>query len=407
MKKFLPFFLGLFCAISAIGQNQVLKNPEPPSYKKCVDPIMNSSPYDELKLDSVIIESWNSTDSIYTNSNRDIYQYSNGKEVRYTHFNWDNNTGEWALSFKNEYSYDANGYQILNIGSIWDASALKWNYGSKNEMYKNQNGKDTLSYSYIWNSTLGDWIPGMRYLYYYNEAGTQTYFLLCQWNAGNSAWDSVYKSDFYQDKSGVDSLEIWSFWDAGSGKWNVSGKAKSFKNESGLDTLTYQYHWSPESSEWIVSQKSVDEYNNNGEDSVTSIYSWNSSENQWQGLIRYEMTYGTDKSFVNQYSGQDGQWVFTSRVISYYSGYTVTGIKNPATFEISVYPNPAREFIMIDLNDNSNSATIEIYNIQGKKVLYQRITGKEPINISDLPKGIYLYKIVNQGIHSTGKFQVE
>jgi hypothetical protein len=407
MKKFLPFILGLLCTFPAIGQNQALKNLQVPTYKKYVDQIVKSAPYDDLKLDSMIIESFNSTDSIYTNSNLDVYNYSNGKEVLSTHYNWDNNTAKWAVSFKNEYTYDANGYQILNISWNWDAIASQWNHGYKSETYNDQNGNDTLNLNYNWNSTLGDWVAGVKNMYEYNDAGTQTHYLMCQWNGGNATWDSVIKTDFYQDEFGVDSLSLTSFWDQGTARWNTTNKAKSFKNEAGLDTLINQYQWSAELNEWIPSQKSEVKYNQNGVDSLVTVYSWNSIDSVWMGVIMFAMSYEADKSFVNQYMGQDGQWLFFSKITYYYSEYTPTGIKNPSNTEVGVYPNPARDFIMVNMPGASNSATIELYNIQGMKVLDQRLQEGKQVSTNGLPKGLYLYKITNNGIRSVGKLMIE
>jgi hypothetical protein len=406
MKKILSLILGIMTTFSANAQNQNLKSPVIPSYKKAIDQIMNLKSYDGLKIDSIVNESWNSSDSTFTNSNKDTWQYSNGKGVLAMHYNWDNNAGEWVASFKNEYSYDVNGYQILNISSIWDASASQWNQASKSVMNPDQNGNDTLAFSFNWDKTLGEWAPGSKYVYDYDESGNQIYFLLFQWSAGNTTWDSVYKSDIYRDENGKDTTVLTSFWDAGTSQWNTTNKSKSFYDESGVDTLTCQYNWSAESNDWMITQKNVPEYYMNGEDSVVSVYGWNSVENQWAGSFRFEMLYETDKSFVNQYMWLDGQWQFFSKITTYYSEYLPSGISNPVE-ETGVYPNPAREFIVIDMPDISNTATIQIFNVQGKKVLDQKIPDGKQISTSGLSKGIYLYRIINNRNSSTGKLVIE
>jgi hypothetical protein len=60
---------------------------------------------------------------------------------------------------------------------------------------------------------------------------------------------------------------------------------------------------------------------------------------------------------------------------------------------ISVYPNPANNYLRIDIANNDVSG-IDIYNITGQKVLSQNKTGNSgTVNISSLPKGSYLLKI--------------
>ncbi|MEP1490000.1 MAG: discoidin domain-containing protein [Algibacter sp.] len=66
-------------------------------------------------------------------------------------------------------------------------------------------------------------------------------------------------------------------------------------------------------------------------------------------------------------------------------------ISNFNTSRFSIYPNPSAE--IINLTGVIENDTIEIYNIFGTLVLKTRDT---QINISDLPKGIYLAKTLKQ-----------
>ena len=38
----------------------------------------------------------------------------------------DTTSGEWIMDFKDEYSYDVNGNQILNARYLWDTSSQQW-----------------------------------------------------------------------------------------------------------------------------------------------------------------------------------------------------------------------------------------------------------------------------------------
>jgi zinc metalloprotease ZmpB len=55
-----------------------------------------------------------------------------------------------------------------------------------------------------------------------------------------------------------------------------------------------------------------------------------------------------------------------------------------------IYPNPATDKITIDLNGN-NSINLSIYNIVGE-LLFHKELYKSEIDISFLPKGIYIIK---------------
>ncbi len=73
-----------------------------------------------------------------------------------------------------------------------------------------------------------------------------------------------------------------------------------------------------------------------------------------------------------------------------------TAISSEPTEEIrlyQIYPNPANSNITIE-SQILSSASIELYNLNGMKVLQQKITAnKQIINISAYPVGMYTYKI--------------
>jgi hypothetical protein len=71
------------------------------------------------------------------------------------------------------------------------------------------------------------------------------------------------------------------------------------------------------------------------------------------------------------------------------------GIAIPSKTIFNIYPNPANSILNIT-SEIAEPATIEIYNLNGSKILKQRMT--EPhhsINISDFTAGVYFIKIDN------------
>ncbi len=65
---------------------------------------------------------------------------------------------------------------------------------------------------------------------------------------------------------------------------------------------------------------------------------------------------------------------------------------------IKVYPNPAKDFLYIDLeNENIEFDKINFYDISGKVVLSSSLRGtKQSIDISDLENGIYYVRVGKQ-----------
>ena len=56
--------------------------------------------------------------------------------------------------------------------------------------------------------------------------------------------------------------------------------------------------------------------------------------------------------------------------------------------EVALYPNPVRDILNIEIENDIQS--IEIYNIQGQKVLS---SNQKQINVSDLATGMYMVRI--------------
>jgi len=82
----------------------------------------------------------------------------------------------------------------------------------------------------------------------------------------------------------------------------------------------------------------------------------------------------------------------------------ITGLSNTSNYSdvIRIYPNPASDFLSIELNEDLIFSELSIYNLNGSLVknydIAQNIPEKITIDISDLKNGIYIVKL--SGIHS-------
>ena len=73
----------------------------------------------------------------------------------------------------------------------------------------------------------------------------------------------------------------------------------------------------------------------------------------------------------------------------------INGINNILTNGLKVYPNPASEYIQIDLPKEFIYGTIQIIDLSGRISLDKRISkANSTINISELETGIYLIKLI-------------
>lgn len=78
--------------------------------------------------------------------------------------------------------------------------------------------------------------------------------------------------------------------------------------------------------------------------------------------------------------------------------------------DFSVYPNPASNMVTVQYSNASNTtATIAVYDLQGKQVLQQEATIENNqcrISIASLQSGLYLMKITTADASVTKKLMV-
>jgi len=88
-----------------------------------------------------------------------------------------------------------------------------------------------------------------------------------------------------------------------------------------------------------------------------------------------------------------------------YSKVLTANIRNSAaTVEVSVYPNPAVDAIHFNTNEAAN---VEIYSMNGAKVVAQQADATTAVSVSNLASGYYIYRITTQnGAIQNGKIQV-
>ncbi|RLD86070.1 MAG: hypothetical protein DRJ02_09235 [Bacteroidetes bacterium] len=74
--------------------------------------------------------------------------------------------------------------------------------------------------------------------------------------------------------------------------------------------------------------------------------------------------------------------------------------------EALVFPNPGSSYLRVRVAAQYKQSTFMLYDISGKQVLSQQITGKwAEVNTTFLKTGTYIYKIYNnEGLFERGKW---
>lgn len=89
-----------------------------------------------------------------------------------------------------------------------------------------------------------------------------------------------------------------------------------------------------------------------------------------------------------------------------------SGVKNINETDSRVYPNPAKDFISINIETSRSSEVfVNLFNIAGKLVQtnsFKVASGKQilPLDISNVSSGLYIYNIQTEKGLKTGKFSI-
>mgnify|MGYP003631040605 CR=1 FL=1 len=86
---------------------------------------------------------------------------------------------------------------------------------------------------------------------------------------------------------------------------------------------------------------------------------------------------------------------------------TLSISENELQAAISLYPNPAKDYISINTKNNLEISNVEIYSLLGQKVKSQRVSEDNRVDVSSLSKGMYLMKISADGNSITKKIVIE
>jgi len=110
-------------------------------------------------------------------------------------------------------------------------------------------------------------------------------------------------------------------------------------------------------------------------------------------------------------SATNGYVVGNEKTLLKYGKLTNTGSPILETLQFKVYPNPAKDkFEVKSSKFNAKSATIEIYNITGKKLLDKQISaGTETveIDVKPLKNGVYFCRVSFENSSSTHKIIIQ
>ncbi|WP_417589712.1 T9SS type A sorting domain-containing protein [Owenweeksia hongkongensis] len=237
--------------------------------------------------------------------------------------------------------------------------------------------------------------------------------------SGQNAWftgtnhyakllNSYLYSPIYSIKGGL--CYRLSFWHQYETEYSFDGGLVEFTLDSGSTWQTLGSYWSTDSL-WYNTPaiQSLDAFKP-GWSGISN--GWVKAEKSlqvfWDGKVQFRFRFASNASM----SGEG--WAIDDICMELInSGCQTIGQIEPVTIkkDISVYPSPASNHIMVKLpyESSKKSWTCIIYNLQGQAILTKQFSQNDSevykINVAHLPTGLYNIKLSNnQGIEQIERF---
>ncbi len=305
---------------------------------------------------------------------------------------------------KVEFYYNEKGQNTSLINFSWSTSLMAYELKEKKEFSYNENGQCSSEHYYLWDKTLNEWVVKNRTDKSYDGNGQVLLSNYYQWIKEENKWDFMSKTDYSNTYNiGNKQLEYITSFTTKKGSTDIERKKWEFGSYEDGKVIRL-YNW--QTNNWVETYK---EYYFFGTNQVFIKY----SGPQMSGQLTYDMNFRYSslvvpenylfddcllplkydyKYMITSIVGFSGLW--TKRY--YYSPMIITGLNNQELSRISVFPNPATDFINIQWTGNQQNMNVELYDIAGRKVLNAKIHNNSRLSVKHYRGGIYLINIVDE-----------
>ncbi|MDD4224907.1 MAG: T9SS type A sorting domain-containing protein [Mariniphaga sp.] len=344
----------------------------------------------EAKNKLMISKQWDSeTESLYIIDRSEMEFDNQGRMISMLTYSREEPSDELELFSKTEISYDASG-RLKSVKYFSVGETTDWQFDMEQKYEYNPDG--TLKESNTWLEEEGEVYNASKEIYTYNASGNPELSRMYYFMEGMEILFNEYRMTY--DASGrLIEEEGWSVNFFTFELEKSSRTVTTYNAVSDVATDTY-YRWDSTAEGWNAESK--DEY----------VYgSTNFSEVVYPAYYSSYIATGATGSdlfhkIVNQIktSSFDGTtWVFDEKTDYYYSSTGNSNVDPKQSEPVKIWPNPASETVKINWGvEYDDLLTLEIFRIDGTKVLEQITYSGKDIPISHLNRGIYIFRLLDE-----------
>ncbi len=390
--------------ISSISSFYINSGQMTPSYK--LDFVYNT----QNQITEQINYNWDNTNNIWTFASKETYDYTNATALPtvISTYNWDQTNNVWINNMRGTVVYDANMDMQSMQTDIWDSANNVWNNMTLTSRTYAAPHKLQEEIQQNWDATNTVWQNNYKKSYTYtpNGSGEDIFHLSQLWDSGSNTWADTSKSLATVTANNEITHVEYYYMDANTNNW--AGTVKRDFIYNGAQVSVERTNWDGANSAWFsdATYKQIYQYDMNFGTSdliIPNAFNTNSVySNIYPNTIPNFDTFRNkilDITTYNRPTPTD-TWSLTAKQFFKYSSQT-SAITQADIIDAKVFPNPFTNQIRFE--SEAPDFDVKISDINGKQLYQSRLHFGDIIDLSFLPKGIYLYHLQAGDKFNNGK----
>lgn len=260
----------------AFDANGNMISEESSEWDNSTEEWINSFKKTQVFSNNLLVEwqsfTWNVDSNKWINNSLNKYVYRSNQKVDSSYqFRWNSTEQGWDSTYRTNFFYTND---ILD-SALTDYKSTEWALSSKNIYNHNVDGYVTLNLSLRWNSTLWDTINKFTYLYNADnkliDRGQYFYY---------NGWVGVVRHTYDFDEYDNKTLNGYQGWDYSGNQWTNHSKIEYvFDYDVSATDLVLPYGWDKEHFNKISKSFAYRGNGNDWNDADTSVYYYNFYDN--------------------------------------------------------------------------------------------------------------------------------
>jgi hypothetical protein len=383
-----------------------------------------------------VTKAWDEKTNSFVNSSRDLFDF-NGSHVKSTFQFWNESKNNWEN--QSRYLTDRNKDGLTTFLKLQDYVDNGWEDVARDFFVFGDNniqvfGKEQTKLNSVWVNS----IKTVQNLFNNDSKGKSVTSI---WNSATKNWDDAGRQ-FILYLSGTANIKEEITQDYVANRWENSRKDVVVYNKDNLKVFDAVRSWDSKSKSWVNLFRDFQDYYSNGATHHIQSDYWDEESKKWLDHYRATFTNNGCRIAANLTTGNtnssqkslksnkilasgisintmesDGhkliydfpsivnpanksvipiQMTLTTQKPEKIAGIIKENITDQKQQDFLIFPNPARKYFYAGFNTGGKSAILKITDLAGKSILQTQLkNNNEKVDISNIPKGLYIVSVIS------------